>query len=201
MMNSFVNGLNNAIKTHVLLNQPKAFAEAENLARLRDSVSKTSAHTFPLAPPSVPAQEQHIKELEGQVNLLFSLANKTPHQDVAQLDALSANNTSVTPSQAANPSSDFQGPRHEIIASIQTGFRQEARRSNHGNNQPNVKATNTFPRSRNIHTSNGWPICNACNRVGHVPCYCWDVPQRTQQPPFCGVSHSFAGDDESLSHA
>ena len=161
MMNIFVNGLNDAIKTHVLLNQPKTFAEAENLARLRDSVSKTSAHTFPLAPPSVPAQEQRIKELEGQVNLLFSLANKTPHQDAAQLDALSANNTIVTPSQAANPSGDFQGLRHEIIAAIQTGFRQEARRSNHGNNQHNWKATNTFARGRNIRTSDGRPICNA----------------------------------------
>ena len=193
MMNIFVNGLNDAIKTHVLLNQPKTFAEAEHLARLRDSVSKTSAHTFPLAPPSVPAQEQRIKELEGQVNLLFSLANKTPHQDAAQLDALSANNTLVTPSQAANPSGDFQGLRHEIIAAIQTGFRQEARKSNHGNNQHNLKATNTFARGRNIRTSDGRPICNACNRVGHVTRYCWDVPQRTQQPPFRGGSRSFAG--------
>ena len=162
MMNIFVNGLNDAIKIHVLLNQQKTIAEAENLARLRDSVSKTIAHTLPLAPPSVPAQEQRIKELESQVNLLFSLANKTPHQDVAQLDALSANNTIVTPSQAANPSGDFQSLRHEIIAAIQKCFRQEARRSNHGNNQPNLKATNTFARGRNIRTSDGRPICNAC---------------------------------------
>ena len=41
MMNIFINGLSEDLKTHVVLNQPKAFAEAENLARLRDSVTKS----------------------------------------------------------------------------------------------------------------------------------------------------------------
>ena len=81
MMNSFVNGLNESIKTHVILNQPKTFAEAKHLAHLHDSVSKTSASSFPQMPSSTPPPEQCIKELEGQVNLLFSIANKNacPH--------------------------------------------------------------------------------------------------------------------------
>ena len=45
MMNIFVNGLRADIINHVLLNQPKTFAEAENLARLRDSLSKSFGQT------------------------------------------------------------------------------------------------------------------------------------------------------------
>ena len=62
MMNIFVNGLRADIKNHVLLNQPKTFAEAENLARLRDSVSKSFGQT--VSTPST--QEQRIKELYTQ---------------------------------------------------------------------------------------------------------------------------------------
>ena len=40
LLNVFINGLRDDIKTHVILNQPDSFAEAENLARLREAVSK-----------------------------------------------------------------------------------------------------------------------------------------------------------------
>ena len=71
--------------------------------------------------------------------LLFSLANKTPHQDVAQLHALSAHNPIVTLSQAATPSGDFQNLRHEIIAAIQMS----------------VNTRHSFDRGRNIRKSDG----------------------------------------------
>ena len=39
LLNVFINGLRDDIKTHVILNQPDSFAEAENLARVREAVS------------------------------------------------------------------------------------------------------------------------------------------------------------------
>ena len=70
IMNIFIKGLSDDLKTHVILNQPKTFAEAENLARLKDSVGKTLPPTF----SAQTVQDRRIKELEGQVNLLLSLA-------------------------------------------------------------------------------------------------------------------------------
>ena len=55
----------------------------------------------------------HICQLKIQSNDKCRIENHlnslhtTPHQDVAQLDALSANNPIVTLSQAANTSGDF----------------------------------------------------------------------------------------------
>ena len=42
LMNICINGLNGELKSHVILIQRKSFSEAENLARLRDVVSKSS---------------------------------------------------------------------------------------------------------------------------------------------------------------
>ena len=42
IMNIFINGLKKEIKNHVILNQPKSFAETDNVARLRAAVSSTS---------------------------------------------------------------------------------------------------------------------------------------------------------------
>ncbi len=47
VMNIFISGLSTEIKNHVILNQPKSFAEADNLARLRDAVSKSSREATP----------------------------------------------------------------------------------------------------------------------------------------------------------
>ena len=68
MMNIFINGLSSEIKNYVILNQPDSFEKAESLARLRDAVIKNT----PDMRNSSPFQDQRIKELEGQVNLLMS---------------------------------------------------------------------------------------------------------------------------------
>lgn len=41
-MNSFISGLNDELKSHVILNRPKTFEEAESLARLKDAVNKST---------------------------------------------------------------------------------------------------------------------------------------------------------------
>ena len=61
LMNVFINVLCDEIKTHVILNQPKSFAEAENLARLREAVSKNSGVSNSLTVAQFVLQEQRIK--------------------------------------------------------------------------------------------------------------------------------------------
>ena len=195
MMNIFVNGLNHVIKTHVILNQPKTFAEAENLAHLRDSVSKTSAYDTPQMSPSIAPQEQRIKELEGQVNLLFSLANKSASSEFAHSHAVNTTpNPASAPIHAINPLAEMQTFKNEIIAAIQTGIK-EANKGNNNNNQPRFRRSSTFVRGRNLRTTDGRPICNVCNRVGHVACSCWENLERAQQTQFRRRPHGFVGQE------
>ena len=192
MMNVFVNGLNHVIKTHVILNQPKTFAEAENLARLRDSVSKTSVHDTPHMSPSIAPQEQRIKELEGQVNLLFSLANKSASSEFAHSNAVSTTTNPVSASiHAINPPDEMQAFKNDITAAIQTGIK-EANKGNN-NNHPRSRRSDTFGRGRNLRTTDGRPICNLCSRVGHVARSCWENQERAQQPQFRGHPRGFMG--------
>ena len=93
LMNVFINGLCDEIKNHVILNQPKSFAEAENLARLREAVSRNSGGSSSLA-TAHSIQEQRIKELESNVSLLVSLAaqqksNMLPPYPVSAIKLLS----------------------------------------------------------------------------------------------------------------
>ena len=195
MMNIFVNGLNHVIKTHVILNQPKTFAEAENLARLRDSVSKTSACDTPQTSPSIAPQEQRIKELEGQVNLLFSLANKSASSEFAHSHAVNTTpNPASAPIHAINPLDEMQTFKNDIIAAIQTGIK-EANKGNNNNNQPRFRRSSTFVRGRNLRTTDGRPICNVCNRVGHVARSCWENLERAQQTQFRRRPHGFVGQE------
>ena len=74
-MNIFVTWLSSELQSHVILNQPKCFSEAENLAHLRDAVSKSS-RTNPQPAASRIAQDQHIKQLESQVSLLLPMSSE-----------------------------------------------------------------------------------------------------------------------------
>ena len=72
-MNMFINGSSDDIKNHVILNQPKTFVDADNLACLCDAVSTNSGACTSLHAAQSVLQDQRIKEIEGQVNLLISL--------------------------------------------------------------------------------------------------------------------------------
>ena len=73
-MNVFMNGLKQELRSHVVLSQPTSFTEAEKLAHPREAVTSTSeVNSVTASSPTV--HEQRIKELEGQVKLLLSLAS------------------------------------------------------------------------------------------------------------------------------
>ena len=198
-MNIFVNGLNHAIKTHVILNQPKTYAEAVNLARLRDSVSKTSACDTPQMSPSIAPQEQRIKELEGQVILLFSLANESSSSEFVHSHAISTTpNPASAPIQAINPLEEMQAFKNDIIAAIRTEL-TEANRGNNNTYQPRFRRSSTFVRGRNLRTTDGRPICKVCNRVGHVARSCWENLERAQQTQFRRHPRGFVGQEAQQS--
>ena len=49
-MNYFISGLNHDLKSHVILNRPQSFEEAESLARLKESANQSK--TTPRMPPN-----------------------------------------------------------------------------------------------------------------------------------------------------
>ena len=72
---------------------------------------------------------------------------------------------------------------NEIIAAIQNSLNQ-SNRGSHGNVRPKLQPRSTASRGMNLRTTDGQPLCNNCNRVGHVARYCWarqNTQQQTQQ--------------------
>ena len=175
MMNLFINGLKNEIKSHVILNQPKTFAEADNLARLRSAVFSTSVSENLLPSLGNTLQEQRIKELEGQVNLLMTYASQKQQQkpvhaiDTAFQSSLPLQNGLHGFSNAFNSVSYGQNELHNMnVAAIDNRFQHPV----HKNPQISRRSFQNGARGRNLRTTDGQPICNSCQRVGHVSRYC-----------------------------
>ena len=198
-MNCFISGLNDELKSHVILNRPTTFDEAESLARLKDAVSKitrcgkTDVHgptrlisqiqdlltDQKMAEKQVerPSSNSHklerqrISELEGQVQLLMSTINRPKESTVAPISMSYRTGNTAT--------QDYDTMKKEIIAAV----RDEIRRDTHQNAPPHRQDTGTGftgttqhprreSRGRNLRTTDGQPICNSCRKVGHVARYC-----------------------------
>ena len=177
LMNIFINGLNERIKNNVILKQPKSFAEAENYARLTDAVNRTPASSPMSCAPGLSQQDKRIKELEGQVNLLVSLATqqKLPSQPLNSIfGECSAQNygPSYDKQNLATQfqQNDLQLFKNEVIAAIDDRFVKY--NQNQSNSQSRPSRFAGAPRGRNLRTTNGQPICNLCMKVGHVARYC-----------------------------
>ena len=179
LMNAFINGLCEDTKNHVILSQPKSFAEAENLARLREAVSKTSSSPFSGAQSVL--HEQRLKELENNVNLLVSLAAQEKGQIQAPRPNFGSNSSGFPPNPPSNTASSALNLKEEIIAAINTGF-QNIQHPLKGKNQYFHKGGAQAARGRNLRTTDGQPICNVCHRVGHVAKYCNERPQPSWVP-------------------
>ena len=198
-MNCFISGLHDELKSHVILNRPTTFDEAESLARLKDAVSKSTrcGKTDVHGPTRLISQiqdlltdqkmaekqvetpssnshqleRQRIAELEGQVQLLMSTINQPKESTVAPISMSYRTGNTAT--------QDYDTMKKEIIAAV----RDEIRRDNHQNAPPHRQDTGTgftgntqYPqresRGQNLRTTDGQPICNSCRKVGHVARYC-----------------------------
>ena len=197
IMNVFINGLVDEIKTHVILGQPKTFAEAESFARLRNAVKSASGVSSPLGTSQEKAaqQEKRIKELEGQVTLLMSIAAKSNEKQVSlskpvqalDVQAKTAPKLQTNPflpdhQSPVSPISEIQLVKSELIAAMDARFNREnpdSKRFASGAKPRFPRANQNFARGRNLRTTDGQPICNYCQRVGHVSKYC----NYRMQPP------------------
>ena len=175
MMNISINGLKKEIKNNVILNQPKSFAEADNLARLRAAFSSTSVSENQTL-ENVSQQEQRIKELEGQVNLLLTFQKQQPKPVHALDSSFEANcpfqngpndysNAFTNMSYGYNP---FRTTKPDMIAAIDNRFQQPVSFGP----QYAKRSFQYTARGRNLRTTDGQPICNFCQRVRHVSRYC-----------------------------
>ncbi len=193
MMNVFINGLADNIKNHVILNQPKSFAEADNLARLRNAVNISGGTTSHLGNAQGVAQAQRIKELEGQVNLLMSLASQKEGAKLNSPPSIQALETEILAQSRPNPSTNpflplptsepasqatsnfgMQEFKNDIIAAIDARLSNNQFQKKSGNPQ---RFPSGYARGRSLRTTDGQPICNTCQRVGHVARYCNSRPQ------------------------
>ena len=112
MMNIYINGLADDIKTHVLLNQPDSLAKAEKLARLREAVMTNDSLT---TGRSNILQDQRIKELEGQVDLLVSLASKSKSASNSQFSNVHAVSPNLSVEQAVVKGNQQPVTRSELL--------------------------------------------------------------------------------------
>ena len=134
MMNVFINGLVGEIKNHVILGQPKTFAKAENLARLRNAVKNASVVSSVLATPQdkTALQEKRTKELEGQVNLLMTIAAKSSDKQASLAQPIqAAPKIQSSPFLPDHPPpvplvSEIQLLQSELIAAMDVRFNRES---------------------------------------------------------------------------
>ena len=198
MMNIFINGLTDEIKNHVILNQPDTFAKAENLARLRDAVTRNSSVRDSLTVARNISQENRIKELEGQVSLLVSMASQSKSQKVS-VQPIQAIASGISADFSVNPNTfeyeslsphasaiqkELSGFKKEMLAAIDAKFAREGQKPEKGKFSQQQRKGYSGARGRNLRTTDGQPICNNCQRVGHVARYCRSqVPLQQQQQP------------------
>ena len=94
-------------------------------------------------------------------------------QIVSAVPNSATNNTVSASMHAINPHADLQNFKNDIIAAIKIRLR-DAHRSSQSSNQTKFRPPGARVRGRNLRTTDGCPICNICNQVGHIARYCWE---------------------------
>jgi len=171
-----IQGLRPDIRSHIVLQQPDSFEQAERMAKLKEAVSKPAAQ----APLPQAVFEALISQLQPQMS---------PQEKPAAVAAFTANANSFT-----------APPREEPLteSSIRKIIQQELRQALRDN--ANMNRGSSFPRSdnfrynrssyngrndnsfRNRRTPEGHPICNTCNRRGHTSYNCRSMMQPQRDP-------------------
>lgn len=162
----FIQGLRPDIREHLVLQQPQTFEQAEQLATLKEAVSRPAATT--------PSAQDLVQALLSQLP-----ASPQPPAKASQVAAF----TSVQPSndystEPVTMSSLRRMIQTELRKALQDGFprsdfRSQGARYNNRFNNPN----------RNRRTPDGHPICNTCNRRGHTSYNCPTLNRRDPRLP------------------
>ena len=170
-MHYFIQGLHPDLKSHVILGQPKTLAEAENLAQLKEAVS--------LSTPKL-AQYKLESQLQSVITSLEALASNTQQNQALNMAAYNSYSKPEMSSLKV-PNSNHEhhhrnhpspfGPRTDSN-SIAKLVREEVRRQTQYLTQANRPSNSGVPSTRNRRTTDGLPICNNCNKVGHIARNC-----------------------------
>ena len=175
----FIQGLRPDLKTHVILGQPKTLAEAENLANLKETVSiATPNHT----------QQKLEMQLQTLIRSVEALKT-TPASQPPHVAAYNSNqNTKQNPYSYDHEGYSSQHHRHPPANSdeISKLVREEVRRQTRFLLPNNGPANSGIPSNRNRRTTDGLPICNNCDKVGHIARNCRSHPRQpthNQTPP------------------
>ena len=141
-INYFFQGLKSELKSFVILQRPTSFEEAEMHAKLKESVPE---------PKPVDRTDEILKALAHMQQTAASRENSS----VAEFDRYE--NTHSKPVPGERPVT-----RDDIARIVQQQIRQEMRRNSRFSGQ-NMRGRRTF---------DGRPICDFCNKPGHIVATC-----------------------------
>ena len=175
-VNYFIQGLQPHIKNYVLLQRPGTFEDAEMHARLKESL-----------PEQAPADRT-----DEILRALAQLQKTTADKVTPPLAAYG--NYPANPTQTRDSSDSKLPDKSELERLITQCLRQELRRSR------DSRSTGQIQRGRR--SFDGRPICDFCNKPGHVMAVCRQRQNRGRDPriPFpnrqSGPNHTFRRDQE-----
>ena len=170
----FISGIRSDIKQHLVLQQPQTFEQAEQQAKLKEAVS---------TPDPVATQTHQIAQA-----LLSQLQKSSPTTSQPQQVAA----FSTAPHLADRGAEEPLTPS-SIRAIVQKEIRQALReQAQNSGRQPapryNARGNNQF---RNRRTAQGHPICNTCNRAGHISYNCPTLSHSQRDPRLPQANRNF----------
>ena len=162
-LHSFMRGLRPSIRNYVYLQQPNNFEEAENLARLRSSVSDTE--------PQVATLINKFGNVVDDLKQLVTEQNRPGAGHIAAFSQPNGQNYSspgprYDPNLRTRPEPGRGQPlyKDDLVYAINE-LKRDIFRSRPNNNR-------SFNSNRNRRTPTGVPICNSCGRPGHISIRC-----------------------------
>ena len=204
-MHYFIQGLHPDLKSHVILGQPKTLAEAENLAQLKEAVS--------LSTPKL-SQYKLETQLQSVITSLEALASNTQQNQALNMAAYNSySKPGMSNLKVPNSNHEHHHGNHPSPSdprndpnSIAKLVREEVRRQTQYLTQANRPSNSGVPSTRNRRTTDGLPICNKCNKVGHIARNCraarmQHVPQHNSHiRPSMQRQHQFSPQYHSYIH-
>ena len=172
-MHYFIQGLHADLKSHVILGQPKTLEEAENLAHLKEAVS--------ISTPRL-AQYKLESQLQSVIKSLETLTSNTHQNETPKLAAYNHYSKPTVPHSGhkADNNSHPHYNRHQLSPprlrhdsdQIEKLVREEVRRQTQFLTPTRRSSNSGMPSTRNRRTTDGLPICNKCDKVGHIARNC-----------------------------
>ena len=151
-INYFIQGLKPELKSFVILQRPTSFEEAEMHAKLKESVPE---------PKPVDRTDEILKALAHIQQTAASKENSS----VAAFDRYENTHSKPVPG-------DHPVTRDDIARIVQQQIRQEMRRNSQFSGQ-NTRGRRTF---------DGRPICDFCNKPGHIVATCRQRQNQGRDP-------------------